>query len=174
MCAPMSQQHAKQAGARLVHAEMRQRQVGTGQRRRGRDPKRGRGKIARHMKSWACSFEPPRTRTGAALAAGKSVDDGRRVKMGQQPLGVIARRGGLRHAGGALRKEAGQEQARLQLRAGHRQRVLDSGQRTALDLQRGGVLARRGPGSSRPSAGADRRCVSSAGWKARRRRSAGS
>ena len=91
------------------------------------------------LKSRAWSLRAAANADGFALL-GSEVDDGRRVEMGEQALGVVARGSFFGDAGGAGGEEAGEEEARFQLRAGDGQRVLDAGQRAAFDLQRRGVL----------------------------------
>jgi hypothetical protein len=86
-----AQQHAEQAGAGAVEAEVGDGQVGAGHGGGGGDPEGGGGKVARHVE-----VAPVQPRASAhpdrpALGHRGEVDDGRRVEMGEQPLGMIAR-----------------------------------------------------------------------------------
>ena len=91
---------------------------------------------------------------------------------GEHALGVVAARRGLDHRRRARRQQAGDQHARLDLRGGHRQLVVDAlAARAPRDRERR-QAARRGARPARPSAAAARRRGRPAGGGSTRRRRA--
>ncbi len=70
-----------------------------------------------------------------------------RTRPGKHPLRVVAGRGGLDDGGLAVRVQAGEQEARLHLRARHGQHVVDRVERPALDPQRQPAVARLDAGA---------------------------
>src|SRR5690606_33554845 len=106
------------AGARRVHADMRQQQVGTFGNRGAHQEKRGRGNIRRHYQFAGAELATAADRAGGAIAFHRVTE------TGEHAFGVIAGWRRFRHRGFAFSVQTGQQDRRLDLRRRHRHLVV--------------------------------------------------
>ena len=128
-------QRLQQAGAARIEPDRAQTQLRAGHDAGGDQEERGRGKIRRHRHVGGAQ----------ALAAAQPGEAGRELDLHtegrEHALGVVAGRVRFGHRGFAARVQAGQQDRRLHLGTGHRQRVVDACQHlSAMDVQRWGTV----------------------------------
>ena len=128
-------QRVQQAGAARIEPDRAQAQLRAGHDGRRDQEEGGRGEIRRHRHVGGAQ----------ALAAAQPGEAGRELDLHtegrEHALGVVAGRVRFGHRGFAVRVQAGQQDRRLHLGAGHRQRVVDACQRLpAVDVQRRGTV----------------------------------
>ncbi len=165
-----AQQHAEQAGARAVEAEVGDGEIRAGHGGGGGDPESGGGEIARHVEVARVQSRAAAHADGLALAVGLRSMTGGAWKWASR-RSVWSRDGVfsvMLVVPVAKRPASSRHDFNCALATGSVYSMPVSG--AALDLQRRGVLLALALEFSRPSGAADRRCVSSAGWRARRRR----
>ena len=123
-------QNLDHRGARRVHADVLQQQLALTRNQSGNQKKRRRRHIARYYHLTGGKPLPAANRQRRAVLFNAPAE------TAQHPLAVVATDARLRHPRRAVGEQPGEQQRRLQLRARHRQGVINAMQRAAMNNQR--------------------------------------